>query len=56
MLIMGGVSSLFAQVSTNISKKGYAFEKHPELNITKQKSPQIKMPLFDLSRLYCVVF
>ncbi len=40
MLIMG-VSSLFAQVSTNISKKGYAFEKHPELNITKQKSPQI---------------
>jgi len=42
---------LFAQVSTNSYKKGNAFEKHPELNITKQHSPQIKMPLFDLASL-----
>ncbi len=51
MLIMGGVTNLFAQISTHSFKKGKAFDKHPKLNATKQNSPEKKMPLFDLAPL-----
>ena len=51
LLILGGVTNLFAQVSTQYFEKGKAFEKHPELQISKQNSPEKKMPLFDIAPL-----
>jgi len=51
ILILGGVNNLFAQIVTTTYQIGEAFERLPKLKITKQNSPEKKMPQFDVSVL-----
>lgn len=51
MLILGGVTTSYAQVPTRMYEKGEAFNKQPKFKISQNNSPEKKMPVFDLAPL-----